>query len=104
VIGLVLHRSSIAVMPSVRTTASGRHAQVLTGVLELMLAGIAWGDSRAIDVPTGNPSAAGRDEIVQLQRRLIDELGVGTTTGSRDGCTAALVCRRSPKRCVTRWS
>jgi len=36
-----LHRlTSIAVMPTVRITTSGRHAHVLTGVLGLMLAGI----------------------------------------------------------------
>ncbi|GAA1254392.1 hypothetical protein GCM10009609_17210 [Pseudonocardia aurantiaca] len=49
-IGNLLHGTSVAVMPTVRITASGCHAQGVTGVLGLMLAGIAWGDSRAIDI------------------------------------------------------
>jgi hypothetical protein len=39
----LLHGNSIAVMSTVRITASGCHAQVLTGVLGLMLAGMTCG-------------------------------------------------------------
>jgi hypothetical protein len=40
VIGIA-HGTSVAVIPAVRITASGCHAQVVTGVLGLLLAGIA---------------------------------------------------------------
>ena len=48
VIGHLLYGTSVSVMPTVRITASVCHAQGVTGVLGLMLAGIAWDDSRAV--------------------------------------------------------